>query len=90
MKKRPEHLKEFTSDYSNFDHRLQDREGALAALHAGTHYIAHPAWDHWGAIWFENGKYYEQVMRFGSHLDTVEGDTIDEVFRLSNESFGEE
>ena len=54
----------------------------------GEGWCSHPAWDHWGSIWFEDGQFHEEVMVYGSVKKVISADTIEEVFNLVNEEFG--
>ena len=86
MKALPDNLEEVSDGYSNFD--CQEPEGAEQALREGKGYIRHPAWDHHGEIWFEDGKFYEQVYRYGTHVATIEGNSLKGVFEAVNDQFG--
>jgi len=87
MTDRPEHLEEWPEEYSNFDH-TPPGEDAIEALKAGTHYVAHPAWDHWGAIWFKDGKFIEETKAYQSIVGTYTGDSINSVYEQANEAHG--
>ena len=86
MKTPPEHLVEYEETYSNFDNLMP--EGAENILKKGEYYIAHPAHDHWGAMWYEEGKFYEKVMQYTSHIDTVSAESLRELFYEVNVRYG--
>lgn len=86
MRKQPEGLEELDSNFSNFDHEIP--EGLESALKAGGVWCEHAAWDHWGAMWHEDGEFHERVMRYQSHVATVSGETFKQVVDAVNEQFG--
>lgn len=88
MKAVPEHLNDAGRSYSNFDH--EEPEGMEIELKAGEVYCLHPAWEHHGTMWFENGEFHEEVHRYGVHVDTQTAATLKELFDAVNEKWGEE
>lgn len=83
----PKHLLDWPEEYSNFDHTHPGEE-AEAAVRAGTHSIDHPAWGHYGTIWFEDGKFVEEVKRYGTIVGRMTGDSLQEVFDAVNDTYG--
>jgi hypothetical protein len=81
----PDDLEE-VEGVSNFDGIVPD--GLEEKLRTGKVWCAHPAWDHWGAIWFADGKFHEMVKQYRVHVATVSGDTLREVLDEVNERFG--
>jgi hypothetical protein len=72
-------------DYSNCDHVLPD--GLEEALRAGKR-GEHPAWEHFGHLWFEDGKFYEMVMRYRSVVGVYGADSLRELIDDVNERWG--
>lgn len=84
----PEHLKIWLETYSNLT-GVHPGDEAEKAVKDGTHYVAHTAWDHWGAIWFENGKFIEETHVHRLVVGTYEGDTMQSVFEQANHEHGQ-
>jgi len=82
----PDDLKKFKQEYSNYDCVVP--KGAEKALKTGEYYVEHPAWNHWGMIYFKDGKFIEQVLQYGSVVGIVEGDTLEQVFKNVNDKYG--
>jgi len=83
----PKHLEKWPRSYSNFDLEHPGEE-AENAVRAGTHFIEHTAWDHHGIIWFEGGRFVEQVKVHRSKQEPLYGSTLGEVFEAVNEQHG--
>jgi hypothetical protein len=62
------------------DGLLRARPGACAA---------HWAWDHWGRIWFADGKFHEEVMVYGTTRAIISADTLPELIDDVNDRFGD-
>ncbi len=88
MRTIPEGLEQLSINFSNFDHEISD--GIEEKLKANNTWCEHAAWDHWGAIWFEDNEFHEKVMCYGSHVATVSGETFKQVVDAVNEQFGSE
>ena len=84
----PAHLEECETTYSNCDH-VHPGVAAEASVKAGTHFINHPAWEHFGNIWFHDGRFVERVWRHRTVVDVVHGDSLKEVFEAVNTIHGE-
>jgi hypothetical protein len=79
-------MKEHTETYSNLEQKMPT--GAEEILKNGNVYIAHTAWDHWGKMYYENGKFKEDVWRQNEPMGTIEGDALEEVFEKVNDQYG--
>jgi len=86
LMKEPDDLEEASFDFSNFDYEMPSE--ADSVLRAGKHWMAHTAWDHWGAIWFAEGQFHERVMRYGAHVATVSSPDLMGVIRTANGMYG--
>lgn len=78
-------LPESGIEMSNFD--LVIPNGMEAALRSGQS-GAHPAWDHWGIVWYEGGLFWEQVKRYREVVDIVSAATLEELMALVNARWG--
>lgn len=83
----PEHLECWPNEYSNFDHKHPGEE-AEAALRAGTHYVEHPAYDHYGVIWFDGEQFIERTKAYHVVVGVYKGDSMKDVFEQANEEHG--
>ena len=86
LRKEPNDVTVLSDSYSNFDCEVP--KDAEEKLRTGSFAVEHPAWDHWGCMWFADGKFHERVMVYHSHVATVSGDTLKEVFSEVNDQFG--
>lgn len=71
---------------SNFDCVIPD--GAEEFLRNNKAWVDYCAWEFFAKVWFEDGKFYSEVMRYCSHIDTVEADTLHELFTETNNRHG--
>lgn len=86
IEREPDHLERADFDYSNSDHEMPPK--AEEGLKEGKHYMEHTAWDHYGVVWFDVGRFHERVMRYGVTVATVSGDTLRDVIDEVNHRFG--
>lgn len=86
MKTLPEKLEEHEDNYSNFDHEMP--KNAEKLLKAKKLFITHSAYDHCGYMWFEDGQFHQEVWRYKSHITTISGDTLKDVFDDVNDEYG--
>ena len=82
----PDGLEDLGDMYSNFDHILKD--GAESALRAGDNYFTHPAWDHYGFVWFADDKFHEMVKQHRIHVATISNESLEEVIAEVNDTYG--
>jgi len=73
--------------YSNSDHEMP--EGADKELRKGTHWMPHYAWDHYGYVWFEDGKFHERVMRYQVYVGTISGKSLRALIDAVNRECGD-
>ena len=81
-----DNMGEYGEHYSNFDHAIP--ENAEDVLRSGEWCITHPAWDHHGRMFFQDGLFHEVVKRYGSVVGVVSGTTLEDVFNSVNEKYG--
>jgi hypothetical protein len=79
-------LKEADFYYSNFDHQMPD--DAEAMLREGKLWMEHTALNFWGAIWFQDGKFHEDIFRRRTHLETVTQPTLPDLIKEVNSRYG--
>lgn len=74
--------------YSNFDHKLDGEVAEL--LKAGDSFSRHAAWDFNGSVWFDlaSDKWLEEVWVYGSIVETLAGDTVEDVIQQACGKYG--
>ena len=87
LQREPEGWEPLEHTISNFDGG-KVADGIEERLRAGGCYAEHPAWDHWGAIWFADGQFHERVMQYRAHVATVSNDNLTELVRKVNDTYG--
>ncbi len=75
---------------SNFDGEID--EGLAEALTAKPALVMaqHSAWNFCGFVWFEDGKFIEQVWRYGSPVTELNADTLEELMEEVCSEYGDE
>lgn len=83
-----ENMTQIILEMSNFDHVVD--EGLAEALkeNEGAIYGAHPATNFFGKVYYSNEKYYEEVWRYHSVVDTLSADTLEDLMTLVNDKHG--
>lgn len=78
MTTRPDNM-EKTEDsvYSNIDHKLDKEVKQLLLDNPGKLYAQHDAWDFCGYIWFKDGTWYEEIWRYHSLREVIQGPTVE-------------
>ena len=71
---------------SNFDRKI-NREVA-GMLTAGRHFANYPAWEWHGTVWYADGQFHCQVMRYHQHVDTVSAETPEELQQVVSDKWG--
>ena len=73
---------------SNFDHSIDKGLEELLKEHAGQKYVYHAAWNFSGYVWYEKGRFHDQVWIHEAPLEEFEADTLEELMSLVNEKYG--
>jgi hypothetical protein len=73
---------------SNFDGLIDD--GFADALKAGPVFGRHAAYNFNGRVYFKDGRFHEDVWRYGVHVETLTADTLEELMREANTKYGYE
>ena len=71
---------------SNFDHCID--EEIANKLKETKSYADYPAWDFHGSVWYEDGKYHCQIKRYGSHIDTISNEDLQEIMDEASGEYG--
>lgn len=81
-------LTEIKLGMSNFDQEID--EGLAEALKQGGVRAQHSAWDFCGRVYYEDGKFHEEVWTHGSISETLSADTLTELMTAVNNEYGYE
>jgi len=73
---------------SNFDHKVED--WAEEKLKSGDYYGGYAAWNFHGHVWFADGSFHVTIRCYGSHVDTVTEDTLQDIMDTCSELYGSE
>ena len=71
---------------SNFDHEIP--AGLSDELKNNYVFAEHCGWNFFGKIWFADGEFHEQVMRYCSHVATLSAPTLKELVEKVNDEYG--
>lgn len=71
---------------SNFDYEVD--VGVRDRCLAEKIIAAHTAWDYFGKIWHDQGRWFCQVLRYGAARDVEENDDLDDLLRAVRLRFG--
>ena len=82
----PAHLELCGYGMCNLDRSIDaELEGALKS---GKYYGKHSAWDFNGDVWYQDGKFYEEVWIYRRPYATYCADTLPELMRFVNDKHG--
>jgi len=71
---------------TNFDHSIMpDAENILKSNKV---YSQYSAWDFCGYVWFENGKFYCEIWRYNSHINTIKANSLEEIMDEASTKYG--
>jgi len=48
----------------------------------------YPAWDFWGEVWWDDGKWHCEVWVYRTARETITSDTIPELMRRVSDKYG--
>ena len=71
---------------SNFDGRIE--EWAEFRLKNEACFGGYPAWNFWGAVWFEDGQFHCMIKRYCSHIDTISANSLQEIMNIACDRYG--
>lgn len=72
----------------NLDHSIESEIKDALIKNEGTVFCEHTAWNFWGAVWFQDEKFHEEVMVYHSIKKIVSCDSLEELMCAVNEEFG--
>jgi hypothetical protein len=82
----PEGYKDIGDIMSNFDHQIEP--GAEEQLKTGQNYGSYPGWNFHGTVWWDGKKFNCKIMQYGSHTNTLEGDTLELIMEQACDKYG--
>lgn len=69
--------------YCNFDHTFEhglEKTAEMIKENKDKHFD-HSAYNFIGHVWFENGKFYEEIWRNCAHIDTFESENLGDLIK---------
>jgi len=85
MEQLPSGFEDIGTIMSNFDHVIDD--GAEEKLKAGGVYGGYAAWNFYAEVWYDK-KFEAMVKQYGVHVNTIEGDTLQEIMDTASKLCG--
>lgn len=73
---------------SNFDHLVDDGFAEILKKNEGKMWGNHTAWNFCGDVWYENGKFHEQVNVYHVLKGEYEAETLEELMEVVNNIYG--
>lgn len=73
---------------SNADHTIE--EDVAKELKKGSFYAQYAGWNFCGYVWWNENKWSCEIWQYNSHIDTVQGDTLQEIMDKVSEEYGYE
>jgi hypothetical protein len=74
--------------YSNFDHKLETATAAKLKENPGKLYAPHYAYNFCGYIWFDKGRFWEQVWVYHTVRRELSNPNLEELIEEVNSEFG--
>jgi hypothetical protein len=71
---------------TNFDNTI--KEGAEEKLRSGQFVGTYHAWNFFGLVWFQDGLFHCQVMRYRSVCETVSKESLKEIMDYCCDKYG--
>lgn len=81
-------LKYLDMEMTNFGHSIDD--GFEERLRDENCWGNHHAWNFCGDVWFEDGKFHENVYQYHVFQSELEAETLEELMKLVNAKYGED
>ncbi len=75
---------------SNLDGTVDEGLAEALQVKPATVNAQHSAWNFCGYVWFEGGKFREQVWQYHSPIEEFEADTLEELMGKANDNYGYE
>lgn len=83
-----EQLERIVLGMSNFDGLIDDGLEEALKSQPGKVCAHHPAWNFLGYVWYEDGKFQEQIWQYNSPVEEIEADTLEELMKIANDKYG--
>lgn len=71
---------------SNFAHVVDD--GFEEALRRGAVYGRHAGWHFNGLVWFEDGRFHEEVWCYQAYCETLSAATLEDLMAAVSDKYG--
>ena len=88
MKSKTEEMIQIDLEMSNFDGCIDEGLEEALKKEPGRVCGAHPAWNHYGQVYYKNGLFFEEVMVYGSLRSVESAPTLKELMNKVNDQYG--
>lgn len=51
-------------------------------------YAQYSAWEFFATVWLENNIYYAEIRRYRNHVDTLSGESLNQLMEVCSEKYG--
>jgi len=72
----------------NLDQSIEPKIKDKLIAGEGLIFCEHTAWNFWGAVWFKDNKFHEEIMIYKSVRKIVSCDSLEELMEEVNDEFG--
>ena len=73
---------------SNCDHSIE--HDVAEKLKTGKYYSQYAGWNFCGYVWWNENKWSCEVWTYHSHVDTIHGETLEEIMEKVSQEYGYE
>ncbi len=86
----PKNLTSVGDVMSNLDHSIEERAEEVLKEKTGN-IGGYPAYNFHGDVWYdqEEKKFFCFVMQYHQHIDTTEGETLEEIMTVTSDKYGD-
>jgi hypothetical protein len=84
----PLDMREIAYAMSNFDYEVDDGMAEALMNEPGQVFGRHAGWNFNGRVYFHDGMFHEQVWVYGSPLETISADTLEDLMKKVNQEYG--
>lgn len=86
--KLPKEYYETKTVMSNIDHSIDKK--VEKEIVDGKYYGQYASWNFCGYVWHQEEKFYCEIWVYGSHVETIQADTLEEIMSEACSKYGSE
>ena len=83
-------MKKIDQEMSNFDSSIDDGMSEALMSEPGMVFGYHSAWNFNGKVYYEEGKYHEEVWVYHELKEIISAETLEELMEEVNLKYGDE